>query len=107
MRKPLYLLPQSCKPLLLGVSVDVRADDEGNDVEKGYPSLLREEFLGKGECKRRRDPADFHNRHETSSNSRANLMPGSSSSDHRHRSKIDGILNRSNLVDISKEILQN
>jgi len=106
MRKPSYLLPQSCKPLLLSVSVDVRANDEGDDVEERYPSLFREEFLGEGEGKRRRDPTDFHNRQEAGSNSRANLMPGSSTSDHSHRSKIDGVLNWSNLIDISKDSFQ-
>ena len=38
--------------LLLGVSVDVDADDEGDDVEERHPCLLGQELLGKGKGQR-------------------------------------------------------
>lgn len=38
---------QSCKPLLLGVLVDVRSNDEGHKVEERNPSLRWQELLGK------------------------------------------------------------
>lgn len=45
----IVLLPQSRKPLLLGVGVDICANNEGNNIEEWHPSLLRQEFLGKGQ----------------------------------------------------------
>lgn len=46
-----YLLPESGKPLLLGVSVDVCANNKGNDVEEWYPRLFGQEFLGESKSK--------------------------------------------------------
>jgi hypothetical protein len=59
-RVAVVLLSQGSQTLLLGVGIDVCTNDKGNDVEEGYPGLLREELLGKGESQRRGAPADFH-----------------------------------------------
>ena len=85
------------------MGVNICTNDKGNDVEKRHPSLFRQKLLRKGESKRRCNPADFHDRHETSSHGRTDLVPGSSTSNYGHRSKIDGVLNWSYLKDISKE----
>ena len=59
-RVAVVLLSQSCEALLLGVGVDVCTNYKGNDVEEGYPGLLRQELLGEGESQRRGAPADLH-----------------------------------------------
>lgn len=42
-----YLLPHYGEPLFLGVRIDIRSNHEGNNVEKWYPSVLRQKFLSK------------------------------------------------------------
>lgn len=79
------------------MSVDICADDEGDEVEEGYPGLLRQELLGKCQSDRRRDPADLHNGHEACANSRSDLMPCPRTCNHGHRGQIDGVLDRRNL----------
>ena len=88
---------EGSKPLLLGVGVDVRPDDECHNVEEWDPSFLRKELLCKGECDRRRDPAHLHDRHEAGSNRGPDLVESSRSSDYGHRHQIDAVLDRRNL----------
>ncbi len=84
MQSSAYLLPQCSKPLLLGMGVDVSSNDERNDVEEWYPGLFREELLSKCQAKRRRDPANLHDWHETSSDCCSNLVPRSRASNDGH-----------------------
>lgn len=43
----LITFSERCEPLLLCDGVDVRADDEGNDVEEWHPSVFGKELLRK------------------------------------------------------------
>lgn len=45
-----HLSPESLKPLLLGLRVDPRADDESEDVEERHPCVLGEELLRERQC---------------------------------------------------------
>jgi hypothetical protein len=92
--------PESLKPLLLGLRVDPRADDEGEDVEKGHPCVLGEELLGERQCQWRGDPADFHDGHEAGSDGRSDLVEGSGSGNDGHGGEVDAILDRSDLCDV-------
>lgn len=78
------LLPEGCESLLLGVCVDVCTDDEGNDVKEWYPSLLRQELLGKCESNGRGGPRNLHDREETCTNGSANLVEGAGAGDDCH-----------------------
>ena len=88
---------QGGEPLLFGLSIDICANDECDEVEERNPGVLRKELLREGQGQRRCDPADFHDRHEASSHGRPNLMPRTGSSDDSHASQIDGVLNGRNL----------
>lgn len=46
-RNTTYLLPQSSQPLLLGVRIDVCADNKRYKIEERDPSVLGQELLGK------------------------------------------------------------
>ena len=78
------LLSQSGQTLLLGVCIDVCTDDKGNDVEEGYPGLLRQELLGKGESQRRSAPADLHDGEQTGANGSADLVESAGACDDGH-----------------------
>jgi len=93
----IVLPPQRCKPLLLGVCIDICTDDKSDDVEKWHPRLFRKEFLRECEGNWRCDPADLHDGHETSFNSCTNLMESSRSSDDRHWSQVNCVLQGRNL----------
>ena len=84
-----YPLPQRRQPLFLGVCVDVGSDAESNDVEEGYPCLLRQEFLSKGQGDRRRNPGNLHDGHEASADGGTNLVPGASTSDDGHGGQVN------------------
>ena len=92
------LLAERRKTLLLGDGVDVGADDKGNDIEKRDPGLLGKELLGKCQADGRGDPADAHNLPEADLDGSANLMICPSASNERHGNKVDGILDRGNLL---------
>lgn len=92
-----YSLSQSSKSLLLGVGVDISADEEGNGVEEWNPGMLREEFLSKGQGERGGDPANFHDGPEAGTDGGTDLMPRSSAGDHSHGCQIDRVLDGSNL----------
>ena len=76
------------------MSVDIGADNKGNNVEERNPSLFRQEFLGERQCQGRCNPADFHNGHEASFDRGSDLVEGPSASNHGHRRQIDSILYR-------------
>ena len=86
------LSPQSRKPLLLGVRVDVCTNDESNNVEERYPSVLWKEFLGERQRNGRHDPANLHDRHEAGLDGGTNLVEGTCTGDDSHGDKIDSIL---------------
>src|ERR1700748_2537704 len=76
--------PQSSKSLLLGVRVDIGANDEGDKIEEWNPRFLWKECLSEGQTNGRSNPANPHNGPEASSNGSPDLMEGTSASDHRH-----------------------
>lgn len=86
-------LSQSFQTLLLGVRVDIEPDNEPYDVEKWNPGVLWQELLGKSQRERRADPADLHDRHETSPHSCTHLVVSARTSNQCHRSQINSILN--------------
>ena len=85
-------LPQSFQPLLLGVRVDVSADDERDDVEERHPGLFRQEHLRERQRERAGDPADAHDGQEAGADGGADLMPGARAGDDGHRGEVDGVL---------------
>jgi hypothetical protein len=86
------LAPQSGKTLLLSVCVDVGPNDEADDVEEGHPCVLGQELLGKGERDGRHDPADLHDRPESSLDRGTHLVEGASTRDDGHGDQVDGVL---------------
>lgn len=90
-------LPQRSKPLLFGMRIDVCTDDESNDIEERYPGLLGEELLREGKCERGGDPANSHDRPESSADGSADLVPGAGPSDEGHAGEVDGVLDWCNL----------
>ena len=91
------LPPQGRQSLLLRVGVDVRADDEGDDVEEGDPHLLGQELLREGEGDRRRDPRDLHDGPEAGADSGPDLVKSLRAGDDGHRDEVDGVLDRRDL----------
>jgi hypothetical protein len=83
-RVAVVLLSQGGQTLLLGVRIDVCTNDKGNDVKEGYPGLLGQELLGKGESQRRSTPADFHDGEETGANGGADLVESTGACDDGH-----------------------
>jgi hypothetical protein len=53
-------------------------------VEEGYPGLLREELLGKGEGQGRSAPADLHDGKQTGTNGSADLVESAGACDDSH-----------------------
>lgn len=64
--------------------IDVRPDDEADEVEEGHPRLMRQESLREGEGQRGRDPGDFHDRHEAGADGGADLVEGTGARDDGH-----------------------
>lgn len=91
------LSPECSKSLLLGVRVNVRADDESNNVEEWNPCLLWQEFLRKCKAEGRRDPANLHYWPEASLDSCSDLVEGASTGDDGHEDEINRVLDRCNL----------
>ena len=79
-----YLSPQSLQSLLLCLRVDPSPNDEGDDVEKWHPRMLRQELLGERQSQWGGNPTDFHDGHETSSDGSSNLVEGSGARYHGH-----------------------
>ncbi len=90
-------LSEGRETLLLGNGVHICANKETDNVEERHPGMLRKEFLRKGEGQRRRNPADPHDRHETSLPCRMNLMDSLSSCNDSHRDQVDTVLDGGNL----------
>jgi hypothetical protein len=91
------LPPQGCEPLLLGVRVDVCANDERDNVEERHPRLLWEELLGKREADGRRDPADLHDGPEAGLDCCSNLVEGARAGDDGHGDEVNAVLDRRDL----------
>lgn len=75
------------------MSVDVRSNHKGNNIEERHPGLFGKKLLRKGKCDGGGDPADPHHGPETSTDGGAYLMPGTGASDEGHASQVDGVLN--------------
>ena len=88
---------QSGEALLLGNLVDIRTDEEGNEVEEGHPGSLGQELLGKGQAKGRRKPADLHDLPEADTYGCLDLLPSLGAGDDGHGNKIYRVLNRGHL----------
>jgi len=84
----IVLSPKSCKPLLLGVCVDICANYEADDVEEGHPRALGQELLGKGQRNGRHDPANLHDGHEASLDGGTNLVESAGARNDGHRNQI-------------------
>ena len=59
--------------------------------------MLRQEFLRERQSKRRGDPADFHNGHETRADRGADLVEGACAGDDGHGNEVDGVLDGGDL----------
>lgn len=86
------LPPQSLQPLLLGVRVDIRADDEAEEVEERHPGFVGEEGLGEGQGDGRRDPGDLHDGHEAGADGGADLVESAGAGDDGHGGQVDYVL---------------
>jgi hypothetical protein len=80
--------------------VDVRANDERDEVEKRHPSLRRKERLREGQRDRGCEPADAHDGPEAGADGRAHLVPGSSAGDPGHACEVDGVLDGCDLIGV-------
>lgn len=90
-------LAESFQTLLLGVGVDVGADEEAENVEEGHPGVLGKELLGEGQGQGGGDPADLHDGHEAGLDGGANLVERACAGDNSHGREVDGILDRGDL----------
>jgi hypothetical protein len=86
------LSPESSEPLLLGVCVDVCADDEADDVEEGHPCRLGEELLGERQRDGRDDPADLHDGPEAGLDGGADLVKCPGACDEGHGDEVHAVL---------------
>lgn len=93
----IVLLSQSSEALLLGNRVDICSDEEGDDVEEWDPGVLGKELLCECKSKWGCDPADFHDRPESSLPGCMNLMDGLRTGNDSHRDQINTVLDRGNL----------
>lgn len=91
------LLSESGKSLLLGVGIDVGADDKGNDVEERHPGLLRQELLGESQGDGGGGPGDLHDGHETGADGGADLVEGAGACNDGHAGQVDCVLNGGDL----------
>lgn len=90
-------LAESFQTLLLGVGVDVGADEETDDVEERHPGVLGEELLGEGQGQRGGNPANLHDGHEAGLDGGADLVEGARAGDDGHRRKVDAVLDGGDL----------
>ena len=88
-----HLLPESLKPLLLGLAIDPRPNHERNEIEERHPGVLGQELLRKGQSNRASDPGDFHHGHEARLDRGTDLVESTCASDEGHRGEVDHILN--------------
>ena len=72
--------------------IDVRPNDEPNEVEERHPSLVGQEGLCERESQRGCDPGDFHDGHEACADGGADLMEGACAGDDGHGGQVDHIL---------------
>ena len=91
-------LAESGKALLLRERVDIRPDDEGDEVEERHPGVLGQELLRKGEAQRRCDPADLCDGPKARFPGGMDLVDGLGAGDDGHRDQIHCVLDRRNLV---------
>ena len=91
------LPPQSSKALLLGVCVYICPDYEANNVEERHPGVFRQELLGEGQGDGRNDPADLHDRHETSLDGGAHLVEGTGACNDSHGHEVYRVLDGGDL----------
>lgn len=91
------LLAERCQTLLLGDGVDVRPDDERDQVEEGDPSRLGQELLRKGQADGRGNPADAHDLPEPDAHGGADLVEGAGACDERHGGQVDAVLDGGDL----------
>lgn len=91
------LLSESRKPLLLGDSVDVGADNECDEVEEGNPEVVGEELLRESKADGRGNPANLHDLPESHTNSGLDLVKGLRASNQGHGNEVNAVLDRRNL----------
>lgn len=91
------LLSEGGEALLLGDGVDVRADDEGDEVEEGHPELVGEELLRKGQADGRGDPGHAHDLPEADADCCPDLVIGAGAGDEGHGNEVDAVLDGSDL----------
>lgn len=90
--------PQRSKPLLLGVRINVCADDEPDNIEKWHPRMLGQELLGKGQGDGRHDPADLHDGPEAGFDGCADLVECTGTCNQSHGDKIHAVLDGRDLM---------
>ena len=59
--------------------------------------MFGQELLGKGQCAGRDDPAHFHDRHETGSDGRSDLVEGPGAGNDGHGGEVDCVLDGGDL----------
>lgn len=90
-------LPQSLETLLLGLGVDVGADEETDNVEERNPGLLGEELLRECERDGGGNPGHLHDWHESSLPCRVDSADVARTVDDGHGGKVDTVLDWRNL----------
>jgi hypothetical protein len=98
------LAPQGGKALLLGVGVDVGANDKADNVEEGHPRRLGQELLGKGERDGRDDPADLHDGPEAGLDRGTHLVKGAGTGDDGHGDEVYRVLDGRHLRESATEV---
>lgn len=86
------LLAQRREPLLLGDSVDVRAQYEPHQVEERHPRALGQELLRKRQADGRCHPADLHDLPEAHVHRRPHLVVCPGAGDNGHGAEVNGVL---------------
>lgn len=94
-------LPQSLETLLLGLGIDVGADEEADNVEEWDPGLLGEELLRKRERDGGGDPGHLHDWHESCLPGRVDRVDVARAVDDGHRGQVDAVLDWRNLGSVS------
>lgn len=90
-------LSQGRKALLLRHGVEVCPGSESNDIKERDPGMLGKELLRKCKGQGGDDPADLHDRHETSLPGCMDLVECSRASDDGHGDQVHAVLDGSNL----------
>jgi hypothetical protein len=89
--------PQGSEPLLLGLGVDVRADDEGHEVEERNPHVFGEELLRESQADGRGDPSHPHDPPEAHPDGGPHLRVRLGAGDEGHGDEVYRVLDGSNL----------